>query len=108
MIFNSSKHFTGTFHMYDLMVGFALETDNGLENAKAKLKSKNMDMIVLNSLADKGAGFGTIFRAVGPLTSTTCAPWRAASRAIAYPILPVEKLPIYRTGSMRSRAVDTR
>ncbi len=41
------------------MVGFALETDNGLENAKAKLKSKNMDMIVLNSLADKGAGFGT-------------------------------------------------
>jgi phosphopantothenoylcysteine decarboxylase / phosphopantothenate---cysteine ligase len=41
-----------------LMVGFALETDNELENAKDKLKRKNFDMIVLNSLQDKGAGFG--------------------------------------------------
>jgi phosphopantothenoylcysteine decarboxylase/phosphopantothenate--cysteine ligase len=39
-------------------VGFALETDNELENAKKKLKRKNLDMIVLNSLKDKGAGFG--------------------------------------------------
>ena len=39
------------------MVGFALETENELENAKAKLSSKNLDMIVLNSLRDKGAGF---------------------------------------------------
>ena len=55
------------------MVGFALETDNGLENAKAKLKSKNMDMIVLNSLADKGAGFGTDTNKVtlvGPSSTT--------------------------------------
>ncbi|MBC7409905.1 MAG: bifunctional phosphopantothenoylcysteine decarboxylase/phosphopantothenate--cysteine ligase CoaBC [Arcicella sp.] len=41
-----------------LIVGFALETDNELENAIAKIKSKNMDMIVLNSLQDLGAGFG--------------------------------------------------
>lgn len=41
------------------LVGFALETDNEIENAKAKLKRKNLDMIVLNSLNDKGAGFGT-------------------------------------------------
>ena len=41
-----------------LIVGFALETDNELENAIAKVKSKNMDMIVLNSLQDFGAGFG--------------------------------------------------
>lgn len=41
-----------------LIVGFALETDNELENAIAKIKSKNMDMIVLNSLQDFGAGFG--------------------------------------------------
>ncbi|MBR4199327.1 MAG: bifunctional phosphopantothenoylcysteine decarboxylase/phosphopantothenate--cysteine ligase CoaBC [Bacteroidales bacterium] len=41
-----------------LLVGFALETDNELENAKAKLTRKNLDMIVLNSLKDKGAGFG--------------------------------------------------
>lgn len=39
------------------LVGFALETDNELENAKAKLKRKNLDMIVLNSLQDAGAGF---------------------------------------------------
>jgi phosphopantothenoylcysteine decarboxylase/phosphopantothenate--cysteine ligase len=39
------------------IVGFALETENELENARAKLSSKNLDMIVLNSLRDKGAGF---------------------------------------------------
>jgi phosphopantothenoylcysteine decarboxylase/phosphopantothenate--cysteine ligase len=40
------------------LVGFALETDNEEFNAKKKLKSKNLDLIVLNSLKDKGAGFG--------------------------------------------------
>ena len=39
------------------LVGFALETNNEIENAKSKLKSKNLDLIVLNSLKDKGAGF---------------------------------------------------
>jgi len=39
------------------LVGFALETNNELENAKNKLKRKNLDLIVLNSLQDKGAGF---------------------------------------------------
>ncbi len=38
-------------------VGFALETNNELANAQGKLKRKNFDMIVLNSLQDKGAGF---------------------------------------------------
>ena len=38
-------------------MGFALETQNELENAKTKLKKKNLDLIVLNSLNDKGAGF---------------------------------------------------
>lgn len=41
------------------LVGFALETDNALANAEEKLRRKNLDMIVVNSLADKGAGFGT-------------------------------------------------
>lgn len=41
-----------------LLVGFALETQNEKENALAKLSSKNADMIVLNSLNDAGAGFG--------------------------------------------------
>ena len=40
------------------LVGFALETDHELENAKGKLQRKNLDYIVLNSLRDQGAGFG--------------------------------------------------
>jgi phosphopantothenoylcysteine decarboxylase/phosphopantothenate--cysteine ligase len=40
-----------------LLVGFALETNNELENAHNKLLKKNLDFIVLNSLKDKGAGF---------------------------------------------------
>lgn len=40
-----------------LSIGFALETENELEHAKAKIKKKNFDLIVLNSLKDKGAGF---------------------------------------------------
>ena len=41
-----------------VLVGFALETHNEQANAERKLQSKNLDMIVLNSLQDKGAGFG--------------------------------------------------
>lgn len=41
-----------------LLVGFALETDHERENAQAKLKKKNLDLIILNSLAEAGAGFG--------------------------------------------------
>lgn len=40
-----------------VLVGFALETNNELEHAKEKLKKKKLDFIVLNSLKDKGAGF---------------------------------------------------
>lgn len=42
-----------------VLVGFALETDNEAENAKAKLERKNLDFVVMNSLRDAGAGFGT-------------------------------------------------
>lgn len=45
-----------TAHQY--LVGFALETENELENATQKLTSKNLNLIVLNSLKDEGAGFG--------------------------------------------------
>jgi phosphopantothenoylcysteine decarboxylase/phosphopantothenate--cysteine ligase len=41
-----------------VLVGFALETENGRENALKKLREKGADMIVLNSLQDEGAGFG--------------------------------------------------
>ena len=42
-----------------IVVGFALETNNEKENALSKLEKKNIDLIVLNSLNDEGAGFGT-------------------------------------------------
>ena len=47
----------GEIKKAQFLVGFALETNNELENALSKLKRKNLDLIVLNSLQDKGAGF---------------------------------------------------
>ncbi len=48
----------GELKQKQFLVGFALETENELENAKGKLQRKNLDAIVLNSLKDDGAGFG--------------------------------------------------
>ena len=50
------------------LVGFALETDNEVSNARQKLEKKNLDYIVLNSLRDKGAGFGVDTNKVTILT----------------------------------------
>ncbi len=47
----------GVIKKNQILVGFALETENEIENAKNKLKKKNLNLIVLNSLNDKGAGF---------------------------------------------------
>ena len=58
-------------------VGFALETESGEEQAKAKLAGKNLDMVVLNSLADKGAGFRTDTNKVTLVT---------ADAAVSYPL----------------------
>lgn len=44
---------------HQLLVGFALETNDEIQNAQKKLEKKNLDFIVLNSLNDKGAGFAT-------------------------------------------------
>ena len=49
----------GAIKKHQFLVGFALETNNEVENAQRKLKRKNLDVIVLNSLQDKGAGFAT-------------------------------------------------
>ena len=60
---------------HQLLIGFALETNNALENAVGKLKRKNFDAIVLNDLSDTGAGFGhrtnkvTIIESNGQQTS---------------------------------------
>lgn len=47
----------GEIKKHQYLVGFALETNNEIENAKDKIIRKNLDAIVLNSLQDKGAGF---------------------------------------------------
>lgn len=52
-------------------VGFALETGDGLDYAKGKLAKKNFDMIVLNTLKDKGAGFRTDTNKVTLITNST-------------------------------------
>ena len=49
----------GAIKKDQFLVGFALETNNEVENAIGKIKRKNLDAIVLNSLKDKGAGFAT-------------------------------------------------
>lgn len=56
------------------LAGFALETDNELVNARDKMERKNLDMIVLNSLRDKGAGFATDTNKITVLTRTDVAP----------------------------------
>ncbi len=48
----------GAIKQHQFLIGFALETENEMENAKAKIHKKNLDLIVLNSLNDEGAGFG--------------------------------------------------
>jgi phosphopantothenoylcysteine decarboxylase/phosphopantothenate--cysteine ligase len=48
----------GQIKKKQFLIGFALETENEIENAKIKIEKKNLDLIVLNSLNDKGAGFG--------------------------------------------------
>ena len=47
----------GNHKKEQILIGFALETENEIENAKAKLTNKNLDGIVMNSLKDTNAGF---------------------------------------------------
>ncbi|ESU19286.1 phosphopantothenoylcysteine decarboxylase/phosphopantothenate--cysteine ligase CoaBC [Flavobacterium cauense R2A-7] len=48
----------GEIKKQQFLIGFALETENEIEHAKQKIQKKNLDLIVLNSLNDQGAGFG--------------------------------------------------
>lgn len=63
-----------------IVIGFALETENELENAKDKLVRKNADAIVLNSLRDEGAGFGTTTNLVTWVTASESEQWPLASK----------------------------
>jgi phosphopantothenoylcysteine decarboxylase/phosphopantothenate--cysteine ligase len=71
-----------------LLIGFALETDNEMGNATDKCKRKNFDFIVLNSLRDKNAGFQfdtnkiTIINKVGETTSFDLKPKTEVARDI--------------------------
>ena len=53
------------------LCGFSMETENMLENSKAKLEKKNLDMIVANNLKVQGAGFGTDTNVVTLITKDT-------------------------------------
>lgn len=57
-----------------ILVGFALETDHAIENGRDKLARKNLDAIVVNSLADAGAGFGTDTNKISIISAGSDAP----------------------------------
>lgn len=84
-----------------VLVGFAMETQHGIENARAKLDQKNLDFIVLNMLSEPGAGFGADTNRVTILS--------ADGRAERLPLLPkpdVARLLLDRFSALRKgRAV---
>ncbi len=79
---------------HQFLVGFALETENEEANAKGKLKKKNLDMIVLNSLKDEGAGFKGDTNKIKLITEDTTQEFELKSKQdVAKDILDaVEKL----------------
>ena len=64
-----------------LLIGFALETENGIDNARGKLRRKNLDFIVLNSPSDKGTGFGHTTNQVQFVTEDTVTPFPLKPKA---------------------------
>lgn len=78
-----------------LLVGFALETNDELNNAKKKLKEKNADLIILNSLNDEGAGFKTdtnritVINKTGTITKFGLKPKQQVAQDI---VMHIEKL----------------
>lgn len=81
-----------------ILVGFALETNNEEANAQKKLKEKNADLIVLNSLKDEGAGFGhdtnkiTLIDAIGKQTKLPLQTKKQAAEAIVNHILTLRNV----------------
>ena len=63
------------------MCGFSMETENMLENSRAKLAKKNVDMIVANNLKVAGAGFGTDTNVVTLITKEDCKELELMSKA---------------------------
>ena len=81
-----------------LHVGFALETENEVENAKKKLAKKNFDMIVLNSMKESGAGFQLdtnkvrVFHASGLMVESEVAPKNQIAKLI---LDQIKNIPIW-------------
>ncbi len=69
---------------HQVLVGFALETDRAVEHARRKLQTKNLDAIVVNSLEDQGAGFGTTTNKVTIL-------WKDGKQ-ISFPLAPKRRV----------------
>ena len=74
------KHFGTNKKENQILFGFALETEHELENATKKLKEKNLDGIVLNSLNDEGAGFGKSTNQIKIITKTATIPFELKSK----------------------------
>jgi len=66
---------------HQFICGFSMETENMLENSRAKLTKKNVDMIVANNLKVAGAGFGTDTNVVTLITQETCKELELMSKA---------------------------
>lgn len=66
------KYLGGHKRAEQFICGFSMETENMLENSRAKLTKKNVDMIVANNLKVKGAGFGTDTNVVTIITTDGC------------------------------------
>jgi len=70
------------------LIGFALETENGVANARVKLEKKNLDLIVLNSPNDEGAAFGTTTNKIQLLSHNKVTPFELKPKAaVAHDIL---------------------
>ncbi|TAE56228.1 MAG: bifunctional phosphopantothenoylcysteine decarboxylase/phosphopantothenate--cysteine ligase CoaBC [Bacteroidetes bacterium] len=84
-----------------LLIGFALETDNELENARKKLQAKNADLIVLNSLQDSGAGFShdtNQITLVGPVEEVKHFPLKSKQEAAKDILEAIHSLYLEKTG----------
>lgn len=69
------------------LIGFAMETENLIENAKAKLSKKNADFIIANSLTEKEAGFESDMNSVHLLTRDSSQKFAGSKKDIAIEIL---------------------
>jgi len=67
-----------------LLIGFSAETNDLIKNAKAKLKAKNMDMIIANNILTEGAGFGGDTNIVTLITKS--------GEEVTYPIMSKKEL----------------